>query len=559
MNTVHITCCIAAILLLTTSDNTIHGKNQTPDLVIIIVVDQLSYNALQKYQKYFKYGLRTLVSRGINYTNAHQPHATPETATGHATLSTGTYPKDHGIIANKWLNTAGNIVHASEDSKDTAAVLSPTGTYDFGVSSRSLMVDTLSDQWCLQSTVLSPRFAYALSLKDRAAVQMAGKLGKALWFDNKTGIITSSKAYFEQLPTWVTTFNTEQALSTQHSVAWPLARSEKSGAYQYVRTQLPDSTNIQKHMAGTTIPIDWHAHPENPLQLFTKTPCAQKLILQLAHSCVKEHMTCNSNQKLLLWISLSPLDKAGHTFGPDSLETIDMLLHLDKQLKSFMKNIRRIVSQKKILFVLTADHGVSPMPETVAAAGIPARRYNSRDLVKDINTHIFNTLNARSIIRTYRTPYFYLDSSVFNSFNDTKQQQIINQIKSFLHKKEGVKQVWTYSELEKQTLEPHTIEDNFKQQLYSGRSGQLIIQMSPYYEITDYETGADHSSPYNYNTHVPLILYHHGSLELKTIQQPVYTTQLASTLAYIMQIPTPSASTAAPLPGVGELPRDILF
>ncbi len=83
-----------------------------------------------------------------------------------------------------------------------------------------------------------------------------------------------------------------------------------------------------------------------------------------------------------------------------------------------------------------------------------------------------------------------------------------------------------------------------------GEKGQLIIQTEPYCFLTEYSSGATHETPYNYDTHVPLIFYQSGSIERAQIYDRVTSLQCAPTIAHILGIPKPSACTAPLLPAI---------
>ena len=59
-------------------------------LVVVISIDQMRYDFLERFEPYFKHGFRRLLDEGAVYTNAHHRHAITHTAPGHASLSTGT-------------------------------------------------------------------------------------------------------------------------------------------------------------------------------------------------------------------------------------------------------------------------------------------------------------------------------------------------------------------------------------------------------------------------------------------------------------------------------------
>jgi hypothetical protein len=65
----------------------------------------------------------------------------------------------------------------------------------------------------------------------------------------------------------------------------------------------------------------------------------------------------------LLAISLSATDAIGHAFGPDSREIHDQLLRVDLWLGQFLDSLALLVPRSRTVFVLTGDHGATPMPE----------------------------------------------------------------------------------------------------------------------------------------------------------------------------------------------------
>ena len=140
----------------------------------------------------------------------------------------------------------------------------------------------------------------------------------------------------------------------------------------------------------------------------------------------------------------------------------------------------------------------------------------------------------------------------FNALDVQTHNSIINDLKMFLTQQPGIKRAWTFDELIASCFEPTDIENYFKQQLYPERSGLITIQSFPYNLVSKYKTGTGHKTPYQYDTHVPLILYQHNNLENKTIYKKVWTLQLANTLARILGIQKPSASTFESLPDIFE-------
>jgi len=75
-----------------------------PKLVVLLVVDQMRADYVDKFLFQWKGGLRRLVEQGAWFHDAAYPYAATETCVGHSTISTGSFPTTHGMIANAWFD-----------------------------------------------------------------------------------------------------------------------------------------------------------------------------------------------------------------------------------------------------------------------------------------------------------------------------------------------------------------------------------------------------------------------------------------------------------------------
>jgi arylsulfatase A-like enzyme len=71
----------------------------------------------------------------------------------------------------------------------------------------------------------------------------------------------------------------------------------------------------------------------------------------------------------VLAVSFSATDVVGHQFGPRSHEVQDVLARLDVVLGGLLDALDQKVGPDKYLLVLTADHGVAPIPEQTTDGG----------------------------------------------------------------------------------------------------------------------------------------------------------------------------------------------
>ncbi|MBI2774850.1 alkaline phosphatase family protein [Candidatus Dependentiae bacterium] len=523
-------------------------ESQPPRLVIGFVVDQLSYDNFMKIAPNFGGGFKKLIDNGIIYHKACWPHGMPGTAPGHTGLVTGTIPSVHGITNNDWPDEDGNKITADADTPENAAVFSPTGYYPFGKSTRNTMVDTICDQIKIASGPNRSFAVYSITGKSRSATAMAGKMGKAIWFDDNAGQYTSSKAYFDELPNWLTTYNADNKKKLT-SYAWKPFFPSPNKAYSCAN---PNSYNYTKTDSVLDVmqTLD-ETEPKTFYNLIEKMPLSHELVLGCALNCLEHLLKEETATTIVLWIGFSAVDKVGHLFGNTSKEYIDILYHLDAQLDRFMREVGTKVNPADTLFLLTADHGSMPIVELLNEKKFSlAKRINTIELANELNAMLEKKIGIKNLINQIDTPNIYFNQSVWKVLDEKKQKTAENLLKKTLKKKSGIKQVWTYKDLEKANFGPHDICQFYKNQIFPGRSGQLIFQVYPYVFVSKYPTGAGHKTPYEYDVHVPLIFYQPTVLSDKQIQKSVFVQQVAPTLASILDVPCPSACSFDVLPGI---------
>ena len=487
----------------------------TPQVTITLVIDQLAFITLAKVKSYLKGGLKFLLHEGITYNQAYVPFACPETAASYTTLATGTVPRIHGVITNQ---------HQS-------------------------LTDTLSDQLVLQTEQHKHYQVFSIASEKTAALSTAHLMGKAFWFDPQTHTLTTEKPYYDTLPTWVHKFN-QNKNRCKHPYTWRLCHSCMPHAYACARKVEYTGSCLTESLIGKTITYNSSTHEPHPK--YSITPAANELVFDAALSCILEHFCkADCNQKLFLWIMPGALGKLAHTMGPDSVEVIDMIYHLDCQIKSFMDAVNKKTRKRNILWCLTSDHAVAPLPEQLQTQGYTdARRIDSTFLVEKLNKNIARMFGVKNLITAITCNNVYINQEAYVIIAKPTRKKIKQMIITMLESEPGISKVWTYSQLEKLPVPADALEQRYKNQLCKGRSGKFIICTQPYCMLTPHPRGAQTTSPYAYDTHVPLVIYQRGHHQRKKIEDPVATTQLAPTLAHILQVPQPSACTATVLPGI---------
>lgn len=528
-------------------------SNISPNVTVVFVIDQFAYHYLWKVRPFFKHGLKKLFDRGIVYHDATFPHAMPSTPTGHAALSTGAFGYIHGVSNYGWIDETNEYVKITDDPAATSAVFSRKGMHDFGRSAKNLMVDTICDQFALTSEPSNKAYAYALSLKSRSAIMLAGRKGKAIWFDDLEGGLTSSLAYFDKLPDWLKRVNKDYAPKHKSKYRWNAFYKRGSKPYFFNEAKNYDFCASGKNTIGTRLTID--LSKEDPFKEFCATPFGNQLLFSAAKKCISQHLNVNEhrNSRMLVFISLSSFDLSGHLYGPDSLEQIDMLYHLDRQIGRFISSIQSIAGRKKSLFIVTGDHGVMPIPEILNVKGfsLPSR-IDAKKLIDEMNEIGLKEFEVKNVIKHFEAPQFFVDKKIFGTLSEPRGQALLERLKLHILSKEGIRDCWTLRDLERtDSSTKNKYQVLFAKQIFKGRSGELTCMPHPYRMISSYPSGTSHCSPYRYDTHVPLAFYKTGTYDTGLqVQQPISMTQFPCTLARLINCPSPSCARGPILPGL---------
>src|SRR5271155_1102957 len=381
--------------------------NAHPKLVVVIIIDQFRGDYLERYRGQFgEGGFRLLLDHGANFTDCNYDYANTRTAPGHATLFTGAYSNGHGIVANEWWDAKKKKMVTSVEDDDTKLVglapdqAKPDQAKDDkdkpGASPHNLLADTLGDE--LKLATQGKSRVFSVSLKDRAAVLPGGfAADAAYWIDPKSGAWITSTYYRPDLPKWAQGFN------AAHRAAKYWDRDWKNNNGDVLR-----STARREGKAGSDAGFYEVAGP---------TPFANEYELEFAKELVVYESLGTGQATDVLAISLSPNDILGHQVGPDSPEMAAMALALDRELADFFNFLGHQVGLANTWIALSADHGVSALPDAAKKLRIPAANLDAGKLEAQINSALtakFSSGRAASYIKL-DYPVAWLDQDAFTA------------------------------------------------------------------------------------------------------------------------------------------------
>ena len=358
---------LGSIGICTAADTTL-----PPKLILQITVDQLRGDLPTRYiDRMGDGGFRYLLDNGVVFKDAHHAHANTETIVGHVTLATGAQPSEHGMVANVWFDREKNrLVYNIEDehhpllskgadiNKETEVDPTQKIAEVSGRSPSNILVSTFSDELALHTAGKAKIFG--VSVKDRAAVALAGHAGKAFWFSKESGEFVTSKYYYDQYPKWVNSWNANKPVDQYDGAAWELLNRQESYVHGE-QDDLPWESAFGNY--GRTFP---HSFGERQGKYFTTlltlSPAGDRLTLDFAKELMNNESIGEDEVTDFLAISFSSTDYVGHFFGPFSLEAEDNLLRLDKTLEELFEFVDNKIGLKNTLIVLSADHGGAEAP-----------------------------------------------------------------------------------------------------------------------------------------------------------------------------------------------------
>ena len=508
-----------------------------PKLVVVMVIDGLPAEQLQRYRHQFgQGGLRRLMEQGASFTNAHQAHGVTVTAIGHTAVLSGAYPYRHGIIGNNWIDPSGKLVYCTEDAR-YKYIGEETDEHD-GTSPARLRVDTLGDQLRYASGNRSK--VVAVSGKDRGAILLAGKTGTAYMFMDKTGDFASSTWYMQQHPAWVERFKAGKPQDRYYAKSWKPLLPDSAYA-----DDAPDPAPSLK--SPNRFPFTFYSESGAPAADYyarlKTSPAVDELTLEFARAAVEgENLGSNTSGATdLLGISLSGHDYVNHAYGPESRMSHDHLQQIDRQIAAFFSYLDKRIGMDNVLVVLTADHGFANTAEFSQGRHMDAARIDPKPLMAKLEAALAERFRVAGLVRNSYLPEVYLDYAAIER-NKLSRAEVEDAAARFLLAQPGIAEVFTRTQMEAGIASKSRLAALMQRAWNRELSGDLMVVAAPYTSFGSGDSGATHGTPYNYDTNVPLLMM--GGRWIRPGAQAQYTevVDIAPTLAQILHLRPPAAA-----------------
>lgn len=514
-----------------------------PKLVVMLVVDQMRADYVEKFQGQWTGGLQRLLVEGAWFPEAAYPYAATETCVGHATISTGAFPATHGMVANEWWDREKQKgVTCTSDPKVKNTGYSEASVKG-GDSAARMLMPAFAEELKYQSG--GGTRVVTFSLKARAAITLAGHQADAVtWFDPATGSWTTSSAY--PVVKFVEEYAKAHPVSKDYGKSWTLLLPKSSYLYEETAVGAVPPAGV-----GSAFPHTLRGKPDSSAvdaafyQQWQGSPYAETYLAQMAEDAVDKLGLGKGAGTDYLGVSFSSVDYVAHAFGPRSWEVQDELARLDRDLAGFFAHLDKVVGRRNYVVALSADHGGAPIPEDLQKTGVDAGWLNLAEVQGRIEKTLEALNYAKPTVADIGGSDVYFAPGTYDKLkaDPAAMRAVMEAIESV----PGVANVYRAEELEDRPATDSPMRRAESASFLKSRSGDVLIVPKPFWPW-DFSTpgrprqyGTTHGTPYYYDQRVPVFFMGFG------IRPGEY---------YGTITPADIAPTLASLCGITLAPRD---
>ena len=453
-----------------------------PKLYVLVLLDQFRPDYLDS-APLTPGGFRHLMEKGAYFPDCRNLASTFP-ASSIATLATGAWPAQHGIVADTW--------------------------YD-----RSIRKPVPANDEALLATTLAAQVA-AADLRARVSVVSLDALQGALfagtsdarqfWMDDAGQFATT----LSDPPDWLTAFNSQRSLASFHDAKWWALNARTGAPPLRTLTFLPD-------------------RPKEFLTLYRSSPFALTAQFEMAAELIVRDKLGLGNTLDFLCILTGSTGLLGYETGARHPLMQQMTLHLDQKLETLLNLLTKSLGEKGFNLVLTAAHGAPPEPPTELRDRMAVK---GEGLARAVDRNLSTSGDGR--VEKYLYPFLYLDAA---GFRDPEPIRVAAGRAAL--EIPAVANYYTAGGA-------CSVQDEWKRRLRNSfhptRSGDVMLSyQAEYVEEFGEGRGISYGSLYSYDVRVPLFFYG-PQFRPAVIETPVESVDLAPTLARAMGVPAPSSS-----------------
>lgn len=519
------------------------AQNEPPRLVVNIVVSQMRYDLLNKLAANFAdNGFNRFLNGGTSFANADYNYMMTTTPAGLATLTTGANPSTHGISAMRWVDlTTAKITTLIDDPNVNGLECdAEIGRY----SPRHLTTPTLGDHLL---TANPDSRSVTLAADPTSAIVAGGFTGHVYWLDSTRCSWISSGHYFDALPQWVTRYNKNRV--TDYLLNYQWTQSRPASLYKNKTCTIFEQESSEPGKLKKLFSFDFlrkHYVARNFSRVLY-TPAGNVLIGEFAKQAIIHEELGKDNATDLLTVVFDTPRYAGELFGPESMEVEDMYYQLDAVLADLIDFIYTQAGADNVVLMLTSDHGASDTYDDNKK--LPMGRFNAHQFLVIMNGFMNAQYGAGDWVIDYCDRQLFLNRPLMFS-NNLNIEEVQTRVAAFALQFRGVSHAITSTALQNSYF-GDGYGERIQNSFYPRRSGDVTINLMPGWIELEGNQLSRTGSMYRYDTHVPLIFLGKG-IPAQCVSRPVTMTDVAPTLAHIMQLSPLITAEGSPIAEIVE-------
>lgn len=368
-----------------------------PKLIVEVVIDGMSLGQLERFwDNLSPYGIKRVAKNGVFYKNHRDQVLNVDTASMHATLSTGATPSIHGLIGNSWINKQTGMYEYGYScpgyTTPAPESLPPLDVNAAGMCPDKIYGSTVADELIMQ---YPDSRVFAIARKDRAAIGMAGRRGIAYFYDEgklfslpEGGTILSTSYYMNSYPQWVQDFKNSMKVGGSRfdnyfgnncplwELTYPL---EKYHNKNIPRSVMPAEMGYKSLDRTCTTPgcwfpkkLDWTSSTMSTRYAnIGQGPAGDRLITDFAKELIVNEQLGKGSTPDILFLNYA-LDSINHANGAYvTLESEDAFYKIDYSLKEVFEKIedQNLSFEDDVAVFITGDHGHQPTKDQMKWLG----------------------------------------------------------------------------------------------------------------------------------------------------------------------------------------------
>ncbi|MQA29052.1 MAG: hypothetical protein GEU82_04325 [Luteitalea sp.] len=503
-----------------------------PKLAVMLVVDQMRADYVHRFKDDWTGGLHRMVSQGAWFTHAAFPYLTTVTCAGHATIATGAFPYLHGIFQNTWFDRANERTRACTDD-DSVKPLSYGRKAGEPESATYLLLPTFAEAMRAERNAR----VVALSMKARSAIMLAGHVGDAVtWLNRSLDTWQTSTAYSAGPVPQVQAFVTANPIEADYGRTW--TRRLPAARYHEVDDAPGESppkgwtTTFPHVLRGRT---DGSTPDEEFYDQWERSPFPDAYLGRMSAALVESMTLGQGNTTDVLAVSFSSPDLVGHAFGPRSQEVQDVYAHLDLTIGALLDRLDELVGRGEYVVALSADHGVNDIPEQLQMKGREGGRFDTRALTDLLDRRAQVALGpGRHVARISGNDVYFAPGAYAKLIAAGAVEGVV----ATLAAQPGVAKVYRGEDLRRSRTAGDPLLRAAALSYVQGRSGDLIIVPRTGWMFS--ARGTTHGTASPEDQQVPILLFGRG-IKPGRYEEPVTPADVAPTLAALCGITMPRA------------------